>query len=184
MLDRESKREKILEGKLREIKIKLKKQQEQQEARAKDLLARQAEKAIEEVKAQEEVPLVKPSLSQSKENCQPAGVNYLNIHYLSPALIETAVIEFNQMIEEELQRRIAEQETQEQNENYKKSPKIEKKKENGLSGPVESDNEEQKHDLHAENGTQNGHQSNGTSNGHHDENGNGAEDESSVTSTI
>lgn len=62
MLDRESKREKILEGKLREIKIKLKKQQEQQEARANDLLARQAEKNAEEVKPAE----VKPSLSQSK----------------------------------------------------------------------------------------------------------------------
>ena len=68
MLDRENKREKILEGKLREIKIKLKKQQEQQEARASDLLARQAEKAAEDVKTQEEVPLVKPSLSQSKSH--------------------------------------------------------------------------------------------------------------------
>lgn len=49
MLDRESKREKILEGKLREIKIKLKKQQEQEQARATaELLARQAEKAAED----------------------------------------------------------------------------------------------------------------------------------------
>lgn len=61
MLDRENKREKILEGKLREIKIKLKKQQE-----AADLLARQAEKAVEDVK--DDVPLVKPSLSQSMSN--------------------------------------------------------------------------------------------------------------------
>lgn len=67
MLDREGKREKILEGKLREIKIKLKKQQEQQEARASDLLARQAEKAVEEIKAQEEEPKVKPSMSQGKQ---------------------------------------------------------------------------------------------------------------------
>jgi hypothetical protein len=70
MLDRESKREKILEGKLREIKIKLKKQQEQQEARAHDLMLRQAiekaEKAADEIKAQEELPTVKPSLSQGK----------------------------------------------------------------------------------------------------------------------
>lgn len=65
MLDRESKREKILEGKLREIKIKLKKQQEE-EARAAELLLRQAEIAAEEIK--EEAPKVKPSTSQSKLN--------------------------------------------------------------------------------------------------------------------
>jgi hypothetical protein len=58
MLDREGKREKILEGKLREIRIKLKKQQEQQE-----LLLRQAEKAADEIK---EEPQVKPLLNQSK----------------------------------------------------------------------------------------------------------------------
>lgn len=68
MLDRESKREKILEGKLREIKIKLKKQMEQQEARAAALLAKEAEKAaVEEIKAQEEVPKVKPSAAQRNE---------------------------------------------------------------------------------------------------------------------
>jgi hypothetical protein len=58
MLDREGKREKILEGKLREIRIKLKKQQEQQE-----LLLRQAEKAAEEIK---EEPQMKPQLNQCK----------------------------------------------------------------------------------------------------------------------
>lgn len=63
MLDRESKREKILEGKLREIKIKFKKQQEQEAARASELLARQAEKSADDIKAKEEVPAVKPSLS-------------------------------------------------------------------------------------------------------------------------
>ena len=68
MLDRESKREKILEGKLREIKIKLKKQQEQQEARASDLLLRQAEKTADDIKAQEAVPMVKPSVSQGESN--------------------------------------------------------------------------------------------------------------------
>lgn len=70
MLDRESKREKILEGKLREIKIKLKKQQEQQEARASDLLLRQAEKTAEDGKTQQEVPMVKPSVSQGKGNVE------------------------------------------------------------------------------------------------------------------
>lgn len=66
MLDRESKREKILEGKLREIKIKLKKQQEQADARASALLASQAEKANEEVKVVEEVQKPKQSLDQGK----------------------------------------------------------------------------------------------------------------------
>lgn len=64
MLDRENKREKILEGKLREIKIKLKKQQEQQ---ALELL-RQAEKTSEDIKAQEEAPKAKPSLEQSRSS--------------------------------------------------------------------------------------------------------------------
>jgi hypothetical protein len=64
MLDRESKREKILEGKLREIKIKLKKQQEE-EARAAELLLRQAEMS-DEMKAQEEALKNKPSMSQGE----------------------------------------------------------------------------------------------------------------------
>lgn len=66
MLDRESKREKILEGKLREIKIKLKKQQEQAEARASALLVAQAEKANEDIKVQEEPLKVIPSLDQGE----------------------------------------------------------------------------------------------------------------------
>lgn len=65
MLDRESKREKILEGKLREIKIKLRKQQEQMESRASEMLARQSEKSADEVKAEEQLKLM-PSTSQSK----------------------------------------------------------------------------------------------------------------------
>lgn len=64
MLDRESKREKILEGKLREIKIKLKKQKEE-EARNAELLLRQAENAAENIKAQEDVE-GKPTTAQSK----------------------------------------------------------------------------------------------------------------------
>lgn len=64
MLDRESKREKILEGKLREIKIKMKKQQELQEARISDLLSLQAEKPPDEIKVQDDLPKVKSSLSQ------------------------------------------------------------------------------------------------------------------------
>lgn len=69
MLDRESKREKILEGKLREIKIRLRKQQEQQDSKAADLLLRQAEKAAaEEIKTHEELPKLKPSLDQGSVN--------------------------------------------------------------------------------------------------------------------
>lgn len=64
MLDRESKREKILEGKLREIKIKLKKQKEE-EARNAELLLRQAENAAENIKAQDEAE-GKPTTAQSK----------------------------------------------------------------------------------------------------------------------
>jgi hypothetical protein len=64
MLDRESKREKILEGKLREIKIKLKKQQEE-EARAAEVLLRQAENTPESIKALEEAK-AKPSMAQSE----------------------------------------------------------------------------------------------------------------------
>jgi hypothetical protein len=57
MLDRESKREKILEGKLREIKIKLKKEQEMAAAQAKQALI-----AAEEAKSG--TPSIKPSTSQ------------------------------------------------------------------------------------------------------------------------
>lgn len=67
MLDRESKREKILEGKLREIKIKLKKQQEQADARAAMELLRQAEKTADDLKAPEETPKLKPSTSQGEQ---------------------------------------------------------------------------------------------------------------------
>lgn len=80
MLDRESKREKILEGKLREIKIKLRKQQEQQEAKASDMLLRQADKSTtEEIKVHEEVPKVKPSLSQGKQNETKTTANAFEI---------------------------------------------------------------------------------------------------------
>lgn len=69
MLDRESKREKILEGKLREIKIKLKKQQEE-EVRAAEMLLRQAEIAAEDIKAQEEAPKVKRSMSHGESESE------------------------------------------------------------------------------------------------------------------
>jgi hypothetical protein len=64
MLDRESKREKILEGKLREIKIKLKKQVELQDAKVSDLLQLQAEMPPEENKVHDDLPKIKPELVQ------------------------------------------------------------------------------------------------------------------------
>ena len=64
MLDRESKRERILEGKLREIKIKLKKQVELQDAKVSDLLQLQAEMPPEENKVQDDLPKIKPELVQ------------------------------------------------------------------------------------------------------------------------
>lgn len=66
MLDRESKREKILEGKLREIKIKLKKEQEQAAAQLAARAASQAERAAAELNPPEETPVIKPTLSQCK----------------------------------------------------------------------------------------------------------------------
>ena len=67
MLDRESKREKILEGKLREIKIKMKTQvktqEEPHEARISDLLLLQTEKPMDGNKDDDE-PVVKESVTQ------------------------------------------------------------------------------------------------------------------------
>lgn len=66
MLDRESKREKILEGKLREIKIKLKKQADES-LKIMDLLPLQAELPPEEKeKVEDDLPKIKPELVQSK----------------------------------------------------------------------------------------------------------------------
>lgn len=66
MLDRESKREKILEAKLREIKIKLKKQAEQQDAKYSDLLQLQAELPPEDKDkdGDDGLPKIKPELVQ------------------------------------------------------------------------------------------------------------------------
>lgn len=70
MLDRESKREKILEGKLREIKIKLKKQAELQDAKITDLLQLLAEIPPEDKdKAQDDdLPKIKPEIVQGQLN--------------------------------------------------------------------------------------------------------------------
>lgn len=66
MLDRESKREKILEGKLREIKIKLKKQHELQDAKVSDLLQLQAEMPPAENKIIDDLPKIKPEQIQGE----------------------------------------------------------------------------------------------------------------------
>lgn len=72
MLDRESKREKILEGKLREIKIKMKTQvktqEEPHEARISDLLLLQTEKPMDDNKDDDE-PVVKESVTQGTVAC-------------------------------------------------------------------------------------------------------------------
>lgn len=97
------------------------------------------------------------------------------------ALIETAENEFNQLIEEELQRRIKEHEAHEHPEKPRKSPKNRKKKEEHEEVAHDSDKEEHEEDVAVLNGTanvQNGHEhtngvttnghTNGTTNGHHE----------------
>lgn len=103
MLDREGKREKILEGKLREIRIKLKKQQEQQE-----FALRQAEKATDEIKDEPEVKL---ALSRSEFNFDVSVVTWDKLPLFIPSaeLIEDAEREFHDATEEEVQRRIKDQ---------------------------------------------------------------------------
>lgn len=66
MLDRESKREKILEGRLREIKIKLKKQEYLQDAKVSDLLQLQAELPPEDKEKEKDdgLPKIKPEVVQ------------------------------------------------------------------------------------------------------------------------
>jgi hypothetical protein len=105
MLDRESKREKILEGKLREIKIKLKKQYDLQDAKVSDLLQLQAIMPPEE-KVQDDLPKIKPELVQSKKDLI---FFYFKRNLLScslAVLIESADKDFFAMINEETQRRI------------------------------------------------------------------------------
>jgi hypothetical protein len=82
-------------------------------------------------------------------------------------LIEGAEKEFNEMIEEELQRRIKEQEDQEQiTQNSKKLYRSRKHQDGSVD---ESSNETDSEDRQET--TQNGIHSNGTSNGNHQANG-------------
>lgn len=90
-----------------------------------------------------------------------------------PALIDAAENEFTQMIEEEIQRRIKEQEAQDHHDKMKKSPKIHKKQDENETSQ-DSDIVDQQEEAPTTNGTRNGHhESNGTANGHNHENGNG-----------
>lgn len=66
-------------------------------------------------------------------------------------------------MEEEIQRRIKEQEALDQQDKMRKSPKLKKRHDTDATGP-ESDTENQKESQ------ENGHE-NGTENGHHQENG-------------
>jgi hypothetical protein len=58
MLDRESKRERILEGKLREIRIKIKKEQEE--------AVKVAQQAALAAEMKDEAPVLKPSTSEGE----------------------------------------------------------------------------------------------------------------------
>lgn len=84
-------------------------------------------------------------------------------------MIDAAENEFNLYIEEEIQRRIKEQEAYDQQDKMRKSPKLRKQRD-------ETGEESDMEDLNGKdpeaNGAENGHKdSNGTSNGHHHENG-------------
>ena len=105
-------------------------------------------------------------------------INYKKILFF-PVLIESAEVEFNQMIEEELQRRIREQEAHEHSERRKAS-RLRRKNARGSEFGHESDAEENEgsatedHGYGLENGHENG-TTNGHTNGHHENgvNGNG-----------
>jgi hypothetical protein len=72
-------------------------------------------------------------------------------------LIEAAENEFNLVVEEEIQRRIKEQETQDEQDKKRKSPKLKKRDDTDTTLP-ESDADDQKQSQEAdlENGTDNG----------------------------
>jgi hypothetical protein len=78
MLDRESKREKILEGKLREIKIKLKKHLELQDAKVSDLLQLQAVVPPEDTKIHDDLPKIKPELVQGEKKVRDSSTKVRN----------------------------------------------------------------------------------------------------------
>lgn len=87
-----------------------------------------------------------------------------NLSFLS-VLIDAAVNEFNQMIEEEIRRRIKEQESHDQPDKPKKTPKVHKKKDETTEAPNEVEVEE----TASTSGTETGAAlSNGISNGHHE----------------
>jgi hypothetical protein len=84
-------------------------------------------------------------------------------------LIEAADVEFTLMIEEEIQRRIKEQDMHDQHEK-KKAPKLQKKKDDTdyISQDMDTDEQNDGQDSGI-NEEQNGHEhSNGTLNGHHE----------------
>jgi hypothetical protein len=73
-------------------------------------------------------------------------------------LIETAENEFNLVVEEEIQRRIKEQETQDEQDKKRKSPKLKKRDDTDATAPdSDTDNQKQSQEADLENGTENGH---------------------------
>lgn len=86
-----------------------------------------------------------------------------NLFTLHAVLIQSTENEFNLMIEEEIQRRIKEQEAQDQQDKMRKSPRLKKRDDTDATGPEsEIDDQQNSQDAAIENGT---------SNGHHHENG-------------
>lgn len=158
MLDRESKRERILEGKLREIRIKIKKEQEE--------AAKAAQQAALAAEMKDEMPTLKPSNSESEQ--LETIVDECSVIAFVLVLIDSAEMEFNDAVEEELQRRIKEEEEDHSQAQEKKSHKPRKKREGENGDSKDTDVDDELDDLPVTNG-----HSNGTSNGHHHENGNG-----------
>lgn len=77
--------------------------------------------------------------------------NLLTVHAV---LIQSTENEFNLMIEEEIQRRIKEQEAQDQQDKMRKSPRL-KKHDTDATGPQSETDDQQ--DTAVQNGTSNGH---------------------------
>lgn len=80
----------------------------------------------------------------------------INVFFLHSALVEVAENEFNLMVEEEIQRRIKEQETHDQQD--KMRTKLKKHDDADATGPEsETDDQQRSQEVAHENGTSNGH---------------------------
>lgn len=81
-----------------------------------------------------------------------------NLFTVHAVLIQSTENEFNLMIEEEIQRRIKEQEAQDQQDKMRKSPRLKKRDDTDVTGPEsETDDQQNSQDAAVENKTSNGH---------------------------